>query len=82
MVQKGNSLTAQETQFLRNSQCGYERDVLVCCPPNTTMQNRMSNLLPRTPRCGRQLTDRVLGGEETKVDEFPWLALVEYTTRK
>lgn len=25
-----------------------------------------------------QLTDRVIGGQPTKIDEFPWTALIEY----
>ncbi|KAG5334970.1 EAST protease, partial [Acromyrmex charruanus] len=28
--------------------------------------------------CGRDLSQRIVGGERTDLDEFPWMALVEY----
>ncbi|XP_070152531.1 ovochymase [Polyergus mexicanus] len=33
-------------------------------------------LLPRD--CGRDLSQRIVGGERTELDEFPWMALLEY----
>ncbi|XP_034938681.1 CLIP domain-containing serine protease 2-like [Chelonus insularis] len=38
--------------------------------------NSRSNLLPEV--CGRDLSLRIVGGERADLDEFPWMALLEY----
>ncbi|XP_018332507.1 CLIP domain-containing serine protease 2 [Agrilus planipennis] len=38
-----------------------------------------SSLLPSTEICGVSSAERILGGEETELDEFPWMALLQYT---
>ncbi|XP_076657394.1 serine protease ea-like [Halictus rubicundus] len=35
-------------------------------------------LLPT--ECGKDLSSRIVGGERTDIDEFPWIALLEYAT--
>jgi secreted trypsin-like serine protease len=35
--------------------------------------------LPDIGTCGEWTTDRIFGGEQTKVDEFPWMALIQYS---
>lgn len=37
-------------------------------------------LLPND--CGRDLSQRLLGGERTELTEFPWMALLEYQKRE
>jgi len=37
-------------------------------------------LLPND--CGRDLSQRILGGERTELTEFPWMALLEYQKRE
>ncbi|KAF2895319.1 hypothetical protein ILUMI_10857 [Ignelater luminosus] len=37
-----------------------------------------SNLLPSLNECGTLSSDRIVGGKEADLDEFPWMALVEY----
>lgn len=32
--------------------------------------------------CGKELTQRIFGGEKTDLDEFPWMTLLEYAKRK
>lgn len=32
--------------------------------------------------CGRDLSNRIVGGNVTELDEFPWMALLEYRKRK
>lgn len=32
--------------------------------------------------CGRDLSQRIVGGERTELDEFPWMALLEYQKRE
>lgn len=36
------------------------------------------NLLPDESICGQSNEDRIVGGEVTELDEYPWLALLEY----
>nr|ACN38234.1 serine protease 14 [Anopheles gambiae] len=68
--------TPDDTQFLTESRCGlYERKTLVCC---AGVRSKGKTSLPESPNCGVQLTDRVIGGQPTKIDEFPWTALIEY----
>ncbi|KAG8236448.1 hypothetical protein J437_LFUL016744 [Ladona fulva] len=82
--------------FLRRSQCGFQnRDPLVCCPPSSTptstpppvdevaedvSQHRNLNLLP-LGLCGPIADNRIFGGNRTKLNEMPWMALVAYSVR-
>lgn len=34
--------------------------------------------LPKPPHCGMPMSDRLYGGLETEIDEFPWTALIQY----
>ncbi|XP_053946959.1 serine protease easter-like isoform X4 [Anastrepha ludens] len=80
--------------YLSRSQCGYQNGkVLICCPdryrnfiniPSVTPTTQAppatpSNLLPQPGQCGNVLSNRIYGGNVTKIDEFPWMALIEYT---
>uniref|UniRef100_A0A182WMS8 CLIP domain-containing serine protease n=1 Tax=Anopheles minimus TaxID=112268 RepID=A0A182WMS8_9DIPT len=68
--------TPDDTQFLTASRCGvFERKTLVCCPG---VKNSEKTSLPEPLNCGVQLSDRIVGGQPTKIDEFPWTALIEY----
>lgn len=40
-----------------------------------------SNLLPNSI-CGFDSQDRIYGGKEAELNEFPWMALVEYERGK
>ncbi|CAD7084979.1 unnamed protein product [Hermetia illucens] len=80
-------LTANDRSYLQQSQCGYRGgDVLICCP-FATAQTRApvpnsgdgANLLPAPGTCGAGAADRIYGGNVTKIDEFPWMALLEYS---
>lgn len=63
--------------FLQKSQCGfYKGEPYVCCGPSTSSGN---NLLPKPGVCGSFTSDRIFGGEKTEIDEYPWMALIEYT---
>lgn len=71
---------------------------LVCCreaasvappPPAVTTQapvqqtqSPRNTLLPRPGECGIDAQDRIYGGNETKIDEYPWMALLQYSKRK
>ncbi|XP_031825659.1 CLIP domain-containing serine protease HP8-like [Nomia melanderi] len=46
---------------------------------NENVQYDLSNnpLLPAD--CGKDLSQRIVGGDRTDIDEFPWMALLEYS---
>lgn len=41
-----------------------------------------AKIIPKAPWCGTQATDKISGGTDAGLTEFPWLALIEYTKRK
>ncbi|XP_045461321.1 CLIP domain-containing serine protease 2-like [Harmonia axyridis] len=50
-------------------------------PVNTEETNGgavSSNLLPDKFTCGQDTNNRIFGGEKAELDEFPWMALIEY----
>ncbi|XP_060524055.1 phenoloxidase-activating factor 1-like [Cylas formicarius] len=94
--------SSDQERFLRQSQCGYEVDPLVCCGTEVNFRSREpsdngnqgnngnngnqpidnnftpNSLIPDRSMCGFQLADKIFGGENTALDEFPWMALLEY----
>lgn len=66
-------------------------DVNVCCPyspikieeegPPDVSNHRNINLLPQD--CGYQPSDfKIVNGQNTLLNEFPWMALLKYNTSK
>uniref|UniRef100_A0A182QUT5 CLIP domain-containing serine protease n=1 Tax=Anopheles farauti TaxID=69004 RepID=A0A182QUT5_9DIPT len=57
-------------------------------PPATTsdavVEQLVGGLLPNPKKneCGFSIGMRIYGGENTDIDEFPWLALLQYENRK
>lgn len=58
--------------------CGFGDDRnktrLVCCNDESSVTIK----LPEPPFCGTDYTDNIVGGNETKIDDFPWTALLFY----
>lgn len=84
-------LSPQVRDFLRRSQCKFENgQPWVCCPdsvPNKINTGSVTSgsggsKLPSAPDCGIQAADRIVGGEPTAIDEFPWLVQIQYNKRK
>ncbi|XP_053669190.1 CLIP domain-containing serine protease B4-like [Anopheles marshallii] len=68
--------TPEDTEFLTQSRCGvHRRKILVCCAVSNLGQR---SSLPEPPNCGIQMSDRVFGGHDTKINEFPWTALIQF----
>uniref|UniRef100_A0A182RTT5 CLIP domain-containing serine protease n=1 Tax=Anopheles funestus TaxID=62324 RepID=A0A182RTT5_ANOFN len=72
--------TPDEGRFLANSRCGeINRRTLVCCATTDPSGQQSTNSdLPVSPQCGIQLSDRIVGGQATELEEFPWSALIQY----
>lgn len=79
-------LTAREItrSFLRDSQCRNGAN-LFCCPNLEISVGWLENLkskVPEPPHCGQGLQDRIIGGSETEINEYPWTVLLDYEKRK
>ncbi|XP_037953874.1 spaetzle-processing enzyme-like [Teleopsis dalmanni] len=87
-----NPVNRQES-FLAKSQCGYDNTattpahrILVCCAdkycnkpkPEANNVPKPGNVLPEAGKCGISLENRILGGQNTSLFEFPWMALIQY----
>ncbi|EAT48927.1 AAEL000037-PA [Aedes aegypti] len=73
ILQKGN-YSPQERNFIMRSRCGLtvDRKNLVCC------KGTVDEGLPEPPKCGVNFSNRIHGGQQTEMDEFPWTALIHY----
>jgi Regulatory CLIP domain of proteinases len=88
-ILKSPPLREQQLQFLRKSQCGFvDNAVLVCCAAAKAVADDQQrppdamSLLPDINTCGARTADRIFGGKRTKIDEFPWMALIQYSNGK
>ncbi|XP_058169794.1 uncharacterized protein LOC131284953 [Anopheles ziemanni] len=81
-------LTQDEIEFLQQLKC-KTNEVTICCPDGVTTSDR--NLTsergslpdPKEWKCGLDtLSDRIIGGNATALDEFPWYALLQYRSKK
>lgn len=74
-------ISPDESLFVQNSRCGIvDNKPLVCCAGIIDTSNRGPGkaTLPKPPNCGLDLSDRIVGGQPTDLDEFPWTALIHY----
>lgn len=90
MVQQANR-PPSVTTYLREAQCGFQgNQPKVCCPavapptggsgggPSISDRVTPNNLIPTIADCGEDLVDKILGGNATDLNEFTWMALLEY----
>uniref|UniRef100_A0A182TN45 Peptidase S1 domain-containing protein n=1 Tax=Anopheles melas TaxID=34690 RepID=A0A182TN45_9DIPT len=81
LIRKKPLLDADRT-YLQRSQCGWstvDNHPLVCCADSLVAPVRVGvGLLPSPGQCGIQTSDRIFGGVNTRIDEFPWIALLKY----
>ena len=86
------NLTPQVRQFLQKSQC-VAGQPWVCCPDQVSASvtpvrapvrasPTITSKLPKAPACGIESSDRIYGGETTRIDEYPWLVQIQYTKRE
>lgn len=77
-------------QHIKSAGCGFDGLIQKVWCPNIGMKSPIEkekpdtvpnrSLLPKD-ECGKQVADRIFGGTKTDLDEFPWLALIQYPDR-
>mgnify|MGYP003343779468 CR=1 FL=1 len=73
-------INPDEIELLQASQCGRSgNQPKVCCPTETSTEVVTSDLLPTPEQCGQVLGQRIVGGNAARLDEFQWMALLEYS---
>ncbi|XP_037913459.1 serine protease easter-like isoform X2 [Hermetia illucens] len=80
-VIKRPSLNKANRLYLRRSRCADRNgDIMICCPLNSTILGHIPNmgLLPSPGECGFTLSDKIFGGTRTRIDEHPWMVLLQY----
>lgn len=84
-ILKKRPISSANADLLRRSQCGFEGTTpKVCCPdenappPTPEPIGPDLNLLPDLDVCGSGTQDRIYGGEQAALDDYPWMALIEY----
>ncbi|GJQ74215.1 CLIPB9 [Trypoxylus dichotomus] len=65
-------------KYLVASKCGSDARgyPLVCCGSDLLFKST----LPNRTQCGYQETFKIIGGDKTQLNEFPWLALLQQIT--
>lgn len=81
----------QNREYLRKSRCDNTSagaaTIRVCCPIEVLGNDAISHsngALPPLSVCGQQnnVEDRLIGGNVTSIDEFPWVAQLIYKDSK
>ncbi|XP_065073609.1 CLIP domain-containing serine protease B4-like [Ochlerotatus camptorhynchus] len=73
--------TNDEREYLVKSNCGTNEDGrMVCCPLPRMLKARFSSpaSLPPVGVCGKATGDRIVGGDIAQLDDYPWLARIQY----
>jgi hypothetical protein len=85
---KSKALTNQQNLSIQKSLCNFVDSVahICCATPKPVVVDQQGptdgvKLLPNFSTCGGSTIDRIVGGDRTKVDEFPWMALIQYVYR-
>ncbi|XP_073814914.1 serine protease ea-like [Musca autumnalis] len=71
------------------TQKSVEKRILICCLErhrhnNTQGESRKEtetspgNVLPSPGECGKSMSNRILRGNVTDIDEYPWMALIQF----
>lgn len=69
-------------KYLKEFQCdgSSDSDIQICCPENQIELTDKSLIPePELEQCGVQANDnRIVGGTVAEIDDFPWMALLQY----
>ena len=79
-------ISTANRKFIGRAHCGYKnRKSYVCCADKNTATalpptpSSSSNELPKPGVCGFTFQDKIFVGAVTKITDFPWMALLQYT---
>uniref|UniRef100_V5GX21 CLIP domain-containing serine protease n=2 Tax=Anoplophora glabripennis TaxID=217634 RepID=V5GX21_ANOGL len=76
-ILRNKPIKAEDAEYLRRSNCGSDGSLpKMCCP--FEVKPVSSNLLPSAEICGVGTPDKIYGGTEADLNEYPWMALIEY----
>ncbi|KAL7024696.1 hypothetical protein ACKWTF_013172 [Chironomus riparius] len=94
MTSKGH-LTPEEKQYLKSKHCNKVKVLnYFCCgneapqpkptvteplPKTTVTQSSAKQFFPEPPACGSYQQDRIYGGQNTNIDDYPWVAQILYS---
>lgn len=76
---KTSPQTMTSQQFLSSSRC--EGSSTNFCCPNEVLEDeakKLKEILSQPPACGQDAPNRIFGGQETEINEFPWTVLLNY----
>lgn len=84
------NMTSEDRIYLSKSLCAISHDEQkVCCLPDKTDEirterrfNIFTEKLPSGSRCSYRIANRILGGRNTKINDYPFVALLKYSKRK
>lgn len=77
-------LFVDDWSFLNDSKCAFiDTEQLFCCEKQTKLPVRSAVVdLPEPGICGTEGTsNKIYGGLEAKIDDYPWMALLKYYKR-
>ncbi|XP_055636344.1 CLIP domain-containing serine protease B4-like [Toxorhynchites rutilus septentrionalis] len=79
LLLRGN-FTENERNYIKKSDCGMvDGSRTVCCPLPQKSEKRIDTaLLPAVKDCGRTSASRIVGGAIADLDDYPWLARIQY----
>ncbi|XP_070505025.1 melanization protease 1-like isoform X1 [Chironomus tepperi] len=83
LSEKGH-LTLVEREYVKSKTCKTVNNVLhLCCArrnvPTITVPRLSTTKFPTAPKCGNYVNDKIFGGEDTMIDEYPWIAQIMYS---
>lgn len=73
-------ISEADADFIRKSTCGGSAgpsNPNVCCETNNPIAIR-SNLLPDLETCGLGTQDKIFGGQNADLGDYPWMAMIQY----
>ncbi|CAH1727601.1 unnamed protein product [Chironomus riparius] len=70
-------LSAEDDKYLKSIHCKTENRLAYACCANKVKVNFESKL-PKSPKCGIQFSNRIIGGEIANIDEYPWTVQIQH----
>lgn len=78
-------LFVDDWSFVNGSHCGFvNSEHFYCCEKSSKLPARSGGVdFPEPGVCGTESTsNKIIGGTEANIDDYPWMALLKYYKRK